>query len=125
MNLIATTDAAKKSKILVLFKLNHAIMGKCSTVWYEAGKPKSSKIINTVICKQLRCPCATTWNSMYDSILQLQQLGSKINTLMQKFKLPVFKENELKFLKEYPVIMKPIFFALDKLQKEQKLITVI
>lgn len=119
LNLVATTDAAKGLKSPGLSKLKHTTMGKCSALWNAAGKPKSSEIINTVIGKQLRYPCVTRWNSMYDSLLQIQQLGTKINTLMQELKLPVFKENEFEFLEEYVVVMKPIAVALDKLQEEE------
>jgi hypothetical protein len=119
LNLVATTDAAKGLKAPGLSKINHATMGKCSALWAAAGKPKSAEIVKRVIGKQLRYPCPTRWNSMYDSVLQIQQLGKKVNNLMQELKLPAFKENELEFMGEYLLVMKPIAVALDKLQGEQ------
>src|SRR5215469_14626390 len=119
LNLVATTDAAKALKNSLFSRLNHAVMGKCSALWNAAGKSKSSEIVNSVIGQQLLYPCVTRWNSMYDSVLQINQLGKKLNSLMQEVKLPVLKENELEFIEEYILVMKPIAVALDKLKEEE------
>lgn len=120
LNLVATTDAAKGLKEAGISKLNHSTMGKCSALWAAAGKPKSSEIIKEITGRELRYPCATRWNSIYDSLAMIHGLKDCINSVMQQLKLPIFKENELEFISEYLAIMKPIAIALDKLQGEKE-----
>jgi len=38
---------------------------------------------------------ATTWNSQYDALKQLLQIGVKLNDVCQALKMPQFKKNEL------------------------------
>ena len=118
LNLVATTDAGKGLKTPGLSKLNNATMGKCSALWTAAGRPKSSEIIKEILGKDLRYPCVTRWNSLYDSLVQLDDNKSELNKLMTSLKLPTFKSIELEFIQEYTVVMKPIAVALDKLQEE-------
>ena len=119
LSLVCTVDAAKAlQKSPAFSKLNHSAMGKCSALWTSAGKPKSAEVIQNHLNRQLRYPCPTRWNSLYDSVQIIVENKDKINDVMVALKLPQFKVIEIEFLEEYCISLKPISNALDRLQSE-------
>lgn len=119
LSLVCTTDAAKAlNKSAAFSKISHAAMGKCSALWTSAGKPKSAEMIQEHLQCQLRYPCPTRWNSLFDSITMIVSKKDSINQCMRALSLPPFKEAELEFLDEYITVMKPIATSLDRLQSE-------
>lgn len=120
LSLVATTDASKALKNSAQFaRLNHAAMGKCSSLWNSCSRPKSAEKIFDICGSSLPTPCATRWNSMYDSLKGLLKKRDSLPKLMSELKLPTFKEIELEFLDEYCQILEPIAIALDRLQGER------
>lgn len=117
--LVSTTDAKTALKGSYA-KLHHTTMGKCSALWNAAGRPKSAEVIKNVIGCQLRLPCVTRWNSLYDSLKLLQKHRHILNDLMSQLGLPTFKEVELEFLDEYIDVLNPIATALDRLQADKQ-----
>ena len=73
-------------------------MGKCSALWTCAGKLKSADAIFEILGRQLRNPCPTRWNLLYDSFV-INLCREKINVVMQRLNLPQLKEAELQFIK--------------------------
>jgi len=99
--------------------LTHATMGKCSALWNKAGRPKSAEVIKNGIGCCMKTPCVTSWNSLYDCLTLLLKHRSKLNDLMSRLELPIFKSHELDFLEEYCECLGPIACAIDRLQGEK------
>jgi hypothetical protein len=119
LSLIGTTDASSALKSSASFsRLNHAAMGKCSSLWNSSSRPKSAELIEEMCGCQLTTPCATRWNSLYDSISKLLDKRSVLPKLMPALNLPCFKDMEIDFLEEYCRTLAPIAVALDRLQGE-------
>lgn len=120
LSLVATTDASAALTNSAQFsRLNHAAMGKCSSLWNSCSRPKSAEKILEICGSNLPTPCATRWNSMFDSLKGLLKKRDSLPKLMSELKLPSFKEIELEFLDEYCQILEPIAIALDRLQGEK------
>nr|XP_023677321.1 uncharacterized protein LOC111849037 [Paramormyrops kingsleyae] len=119
LSLVATTDA----KIAIrdnpsLSRLNNATMGKCSALWNASGRPKSAEKLSEVLNCGLITPCPTRWNSLYDSLNQLNTQRGKLGDIMLKLNLPSFRDAELDYLEEYTKILKPFAVAIDRLQDQ-------
>ncbi|RXN04056.1 tol2 transposase [Labeo rohita] len=99
-----------------LSRLNNATMGKCSALWNASGRPKSAEKLSEVLNCRLITPCPTRWNSLYDSVNQLNSQRGKLGDIMLKLNLPSFRDAELDYLEEYTKILKPIAVAIDRLQ---------
>ena len=68
---------------------------------------------------QLKTPCATRWNSEYDSVdCILKQNQVALKTVMKQLKLEVLNESDLTLLNEYRAVMGPLAKYLDVLQSE-------
>lgn len=116
-SLVCTTDAKQAMKDSpILSCLNNSAMGKCSALWNASKRPKSADLLLEVTKEQLKTPCPTCWNSLYDSLNQLSHLRDKLPEMMAKLLLPAFKEVELDYLGEYCKILRPIATAIDWLQ---------
>jgi len=123
LSLVGTTDASSALKTSASFsRLNHAAMGKCSALWNASNRPKSAEIIEGMCEGQRTTPCATRWNSLYDSISKLLDKRSVLPKLMPALNLPCFKDIELDFLEEYRRTLAPIAVALDRLQGEKNML---
>jgi hypothetical protein len=61
-------------------------------------------------------PCATRWNSLFDSVTGLLDKRDVLSRLMAALNLPTFKDLELDFLEEYRQTLVPIAEASDRLQ---------
>ncbi|CAG9793243.1 unnamed protein product [Diatraea saccharalis] len=64
-------------------------------------------------------PCATRWNSYYNSIQDLLAVQTSLSETMKMLKLPPLKENEIHFLSEYVDCSKPLAEAIQSLQGEK------
>ncbi|KAL7641163.1 UNVERIFIED_CONTAM: hypothetical protein RMT77_008301 [Armadillidium vulgare] len=115
LSLTCTTDARTALKGS-FSKLYHSVFGKCSALWNLSGRPKSAETINNIFQCQIRLPCPTKWNSLYDSVLLLTQHKNVLNDLMTALQLPCFKDIEIEFLEEYILVFQPIAASLDRLQ---------
>jgi len=104
----------------VYSKLHNSTMSKCSSLWNLAGRPKSAEIIQEIMKCQLRLPCATRWNSLYDSLSLLVRHKDQLNLTMTQLGLPNFRDVEFEFLEEYVLVMQPLSAALDRLQSDKE-----
>lgn len=122
LNLIGSTDANSARSNATFSRLYNTSMGKCQAIWNSVRR--SSKAADTVhdICssegKHFLVPCATRWNSTYDSICRVLQLKDKLAEVCIALDLPKFKQNEIDFLSEYCNVMQPLAATLDVLQGE-------
>jgi hypothetical protein len=119
LSLIGTTDAKKALKTPSFAKINHTTMGKCSALWNASGRPKAAEAIHKIISHQLVTPCATRWNSLYDSICGLLRWKSQLGEMCEVLSLPKLKDTEIEFLEEYKKVLEPIAIALDRLQGDK------
>lgn len=120
LSLIATTDVGNYCKTDKEFsKMYHPTLAKCFGIWnlLKRSSSKANEAAVDIVGKNLRTPCPTRWNSLYDSIIDLLKIDQiKINDLCVKLKLPVIVEKQFQFLKEYVDTIAPIAITLDKLQ---------
>jgi hypothetical protein len=70
-------------------------------------------------------PNATRWNSYFHAIDKVRQIldkhsEDKIVEVFQLLEVPIFRSNEIMFVKEYCSVMQPLACALDILQAETK-----
>lgn len=101
-------------------KLHNSTMGKCSSLWNLAGRPKSAEIIQEILNCQIRLPCVTRWNSLFDSLSLLVKHKDQLNLTMTRLGLPNFRDAEFEFLEEYVLVMQPLSTALDRLQSDKE-----
>ena len=114
LNLIGTTDATNGLKHVS--RIHNSVMSKCSAFWNSSRRPKSSEIIQENLGNSVKTPCATRWNSLYDSIEQLMENKHNLNEIFKKLNISPLKENETTFLEDYLTVLKPVAMALDRLQ---------
>ncbi|PAA72082.1 hypothetical protein BOX15_Mlig031089g1 [Macrostomum lignano] len=128
LNLVGSTDAiAAIEKFPELKQQFRKTIGKAQGLWNAQGR--SSTVADTIqqeLKKKLLVPNSTRWNSMYNSISQLNDLfeagmRTSVNKIMISMNkpLPTFQLDDATFLKEYHTVMTPVAKALDLLQGEK------
>jgi hypothetical protein len=81
---------------------------------------KAADAVKEISEKAIITPVVTRWNSQYDSIRRILEIGnSKLSDICQALDLPKFKSTEMECLQEYVAVMGPVAIALDKLQGEK------
>ncbi|KAJ3605155.1 hypothetical protein NHX12_027205 [Muraenolepis orangiensis] len=117
LSLVCTTDARQAMEDSpTLTRLNNWTMAKCSALWNASKKAKAAELLLEVTKEQLKTPCPTRWNSLYDSLNQLSHLRDKLPEMMATLQLFAFNKAELDYLGEYCQILRPIAMAIDRLQ---------
>lgn len=123
LNLLATVDADKVSNSTYK-RLYRAALGKCTAIWNAVHRSsKAADAVKQVTEKVIITPGATRWNSQYDAMRRLLQVGVnlvKLNELCQAVHTPEFTKAEYECLNEYVSVMQPIAISLDKLQGEKE-----
>ncbi|KAI9559480.1 hypothetical protein GHT06_013473 [Daphnia sinensis] len=99
--------------------------GKLTAFWNKIGQSISASEKSLEVFGVSRpTPCATRWNTYYDCIaafLKNHKSIKTVNGLMQSIGLTsMFSTEDIDYLQEYSVLMKPIASALDILQGEKK-----
>jgi len=118
-NLLATVDADKVSDTAYK-RVYRAALAKCTAIWNATHRSsKASDAVKSITDKAIITPGATRWNSQYDALKQLLQIGAKLNDVCQALNTPQFKKSELECLNEYVSVISPVAVALDKLQGEK------
>lgn len=94
---------------------------KCTGLWNKASRSTvAAETVDNVIGRKLLVPCSTRWNSFYDAMVRISEIPVvELNTLSSRFGLTAISERELKFIREYCTVMKPLTVALDILQGEE------
>lgn len=97
-------------------------LAKCSSLWNKASRSvQLAEKIKDEIGVSLHTPCKTRWNSTFDSIQQLLEYGDKLDSLFNLAAVDILKPQEREFLKGYHEGLKPVAWALDKLQSEKNM----
>lgn len=122
LNLVSTTDIGNFAKNSKKFStIFHVSIGKCAGLWnlLKRSANKANEIAFNILGKCLKTPCATRWNTFYDSLEDLLRFEDvKLNKILSELKLPLLTDNQRDFLIEYVSCLKPIAVTLDKLQGE-------
>ncbi|ODM88386.1 putative AC transposase, partial [Orchesella cincta] len=131
ISLVATTDLKRglegekvdstnrRNKIDFKSTMN-STFGKCSAIWNKVGRSvQVAEAIKTISGRCLVQPVATRWNSTYDAVDCLLTLKDFIDKICEAAEVHKFQYIELEFLEEYKTALKPVAWALDKLQSEK------
>jgi hypothetical protein len=123
LNLLATVDADKVSNS-TYERLYRAALAKCTAIRNAVHRSsKAADAVKQITEKVIITPGATRWNSQYDAVRRLLQIGInlvKLNEVCQAVHTPEFMKTEYECLNEYVSVMQPIAISLDKLQGEKE-----
>jgi hypothetical protein len=78
LNLVSTTTAAAAAaeKDYQYKKLSRASFAKCQALWNKTGRAVQAKeIIDEESPLQIKRPCSTRWNSVFDSVQRLNKIN--------------------------------------------------
>ncbi len=120
LNLLTSRDSQAALTNHVYKTVYRSINAKCSALSNAVHRSsKSAEICYDVLKRTIPKPNTTRWNSEYDCMETIHKMGIvKINTVLEKLKLPKFKPDEFEFLGEWVKTMSPFAAALDLLQGE-------
>ena len=118
LNLLATNDANKACDANSTFKRTyHAGLAKCTSEWNATHRSnKALDAVSAITDKVIFSPVATHWNSQYDSIKRILDIGEALNYICEALNLPKFKELELECLHKYALVITLLATTLDALQ---------
>ncbi|XP_028969080.1 uncharacterized protein LOC114828591 [Galendromus occidentalis] len=121
LSLCATSDVKKVFNSDAALKLRHElVIARCNILWNMARRPKTAEIIKNMTGRSLPRPCATRWNSLYDSLLALLKLRYDLPRLMAALQREsLFSDEDFAYIEEYIKCSKPVAVGLDKLQAEK------
>lgn len=122
LSLCATTDIMKTIKSSQhLHEMHTKVMEKCNTLWNAAGRPKPAEIIQSILGHTLSRPGETRWNSLFDSLSQIQKIKEKSNELIRALNLKQcsFTVSDHNYNEEFLLCVKPLSQALDMLQGDK------
>lgn len=95
-------------------------MAKCSALWAKSTRSsRAAEVVEQEAKQKLLIPCETRWNSLYDALNRIVNIGLvKLNAINKALDLKCFSEKELSLLQQYCAVAKPLTEALDVLQGE-------
>lgn len=101
LSLIGTKDA-KRAMDDPTYKMHFdQAFSKLNSLCKKFNRPKSSELIKTILGSSLVMPCATRWNSLYDSIKCILGFDVKLlNKAAQALALEEFTATDIEFFKE-------------------------
>ena len=96
-------------------------MAKAQNIWnktkYAGTGEKINEVLENEIHKNLDVPVVVRWNTLHNALECLLDLGEGvILKLTITLDLPAFEKKELRFLKEYQMILKPLADLINRLQ---------
>lgn len=118
LNLIGTKDISYAQNDKLYAKVYISAFSKLNRLWNKTNYSKSSETIRDVLKSSLGRPCTTRWNAIPSSVSEvLSKDPDRMDTLMMKFDIPSFTQQDRQFLSEYIKVLTPITSALNNLQK--------
>lgn len=84
-------------------------------LWNAASRPKSAEIIQSILGHTLSRPGETRWNSLFDSLTQIQKIKEKSSELTKALNLKqcTFTVSDHSYIEEFLFCVKPLSQALD------------
>lgn len=108
--------------------LFHSTLAKLHTIWVFPRRSALAKTIaSDVLGKQLKCPCETRWNSLYDAVscifeMKLEKINAFIDVIKEKIKsvshMQRLSNEDWVVIVAYLKVMGPVAKSLDVLQGE-------
>ncbi|KAL4098463.1 hypothetical protein QTP88_023069 [Uroleucon formosanum] len=97
------------------------VMQKYTTLWNAASRPKSAEIIQSILRHALSRPGETRWNSLFDSLTQIQKIKEKSSEYTRALNLKqcTFTVSDHSYIEEFLFSVKPLSQALDILQGDK------
>ncbi|KAJ8011778.1 hypothetical protein DPEC_G00061790 [Dallia pectoralis] len=122
LNLIASQDLAHVLSQGETARVYFSAMGKCYAIWNGVHQsPLSIVAMEDMEKMKLTAPCVTRWTYEYSAIEKIVSLPeAKLMDACDSLGVPRMLSYEIAFLKEYTDIFKPLSFALELFQGEQK-----
>ncbi|XP_013996278.1 uncharacterized protein [Salmo salar] len=122
LNLIASHDLAQALSQGETAQVYYSAMAKCSVVWNRVHQsPLTIAAVEDIEKMKLTAPCESRWNSEYCAVEKMVSLPeTKLMDVCDSLGVPRLLSYEIAFLKEYIDVFKPLAFALDLFQGEQK-----
>lgn len=116
---IGTKDADDASSDPIYHMKFTEAFAKLNALCKKYNRPKSSELIKSMLKSSLVMPCATRWNSLYDSISRLLKFDvNLLNEINVALSLDSFLTADMEFFQEYVTVMQPIADAIDSLQSD-------
>ncbi|KAL0966322.1 hypothetical protein UPYG_G00293880 [Umbra pygmaea] len=122
LNLIASEDLAhvlSQGEYATVYK---SAMGKCYAIWkgvHQSPLPIDS--MEDIQKMKLTSPCVSRWTLEYCAVEKIVSLPEvKLQDACHSLGVPRLLSHEITFLKEYIDVFKPLAFALELFQGEQK-----
>lgn len=122
LSLCATSDIMKTIiSSPHLHEMHTRVMQKCNMLWNAASRPKSAEIIQSILGHTLSRPGETRWNSLFDSLTQIQKIKEKSSELTKALNLKkcTFTVSDHSYIEEFLFCVKPLSQALDILQGDK------
>ncbi|XP_039511670.1 zinc finger BED domain-containing protein 4 isoform X2 [Pimephales promelas] len=122
LNLIASKDLADAVSKAPSGKLHSSAMAKCAAIWHKThSSSEAAEAMESIAKMTITGPCLNKWSSEYCAVNKLMSLtDSQLNELTEALGVSGFTPDETAYLTEYTDVFKPVAFALDLLQGEEK-----
>ncbi|XP_034144760.1 uncharacterized protein zgc:161969 [Esox lucius] len=122
LNLIATEDLAHILSQGETARVYFSSMGKCYAIWNGVHQsPLAIAAMEDIEKMKLTAPCVSRWIYEYAAVEKIVSLPeTKLMDACDSLGIPRMLSYEIAFLKEYIDVFKPLSFALELFQGEQK-----
>ena len=101
LNLLMTKDTEAALENSAYKSLYRSTTAKCTSITNAVHRSSlASETAHEVIDRTIPKPNDIRWNGQFDSYQTISKVSANVNKLMEKLKLPKFKESELEFLAE-------------------------
>ncbi|XP_076009587.1 uncharacterized protein LOC143003013 [Genypterus blacodes] len=124
LHLVAIQDAEGAATNVSFKKTSRATFAKCRSLWIKQSRStQASDIITNTLGCMLVLPNVLQWNSVFNAMEDLktciEEKPQEFDDVCDQLDLPRLKPAEVTFIKEYVVVMGPLFKALDVLQSDK------
>jgi hypothetical protein len=120
LNLVACSDALKARTDKVYKRSYDRVMAKIQALWNAVSRsPKNNDVIEEIANKSFIQPTCTRWCSEYYAVERIVDIGlEKVVNCQGVLGLSKMTEADMKFLKSYLTVMKPVVTAMKVLEGE-------
>lgn len=122
LHLIATEDLVQAMSRGTSYRVYYCVMAKCSAIWTQAHRSQPGvEVVDDMAKMPLIVPAVMRWSSEYCAVQKIASLtAGQLREACARLEVPEPQAEEVSFLKEYVGVFRPLAFACDLLQEEQK-----
>lgn len=119
-NLCVTADV--KKILEAECSIHQEVIKKCNQLWKASKRPKTAEIIKQILGHALSKPVETRWNSLFDSLTEIQKIKDKSTSLFKALSIKnQLRDKDYEYIDEYLRSTKPIAQAIDIIQGESNM----